>query len=132
MLNLQYLIAGSPDAEVVAGPGRGDAGYRDSGVDIHVTAIVVPDDLDGRISFVAKIFGAPLTQAAAGRGTAVAVGGENRLTDTGPGEIVGKNGVDKPVNVGINISSPDPFLVVGGGGGDREVVALVPIPRKQY
>ena len=73
-----------------------------------------------------------MTQAATGRGTAVTVGGENRLTYTGTGEIVGKNGVDKPVDVGINISSPDPFLVIGGGGGDREVVALVPIQGKQY
>lgn len=60
LLDLQHLIPGGSDAQVITGPRGGDAGDGDSGVDIHVAAIVVADDLDRGVTLVAQIFGAPL------------------------------------------------------------------------
>ena len=132
LLDLQNLLPGCADAEIVARPGRGNAGDGYGRVDIHIASIVIADDLDRRVAFVAEILRSPLAQPAAGGRAAVAVGGENGLPDAGTREIVCKDGVHQTVDVGVDVPAADPFLVVGGGGGDREVVALVPIPLRIY
>lgn len=93
----------------------------------HVVAVVVADDLDRGVALVAQILGAPLAQSVAGHVPAVAVGGKNGLAHTGTGEKIGENGVHQSVDIGIDVPAVDPFLVVGGGGGDGKVVALVPV-----
>lgn len=115
MLDLQYFAAGGADAQVIAGPGGRHTGYGHGCVDIHVAAIVIAYDLDGSVAFVTQILGTPLAQAAAGHILTVAVGGEDRLSYTGAGEIVGEDGVYQPVNICIDVSAADPFLIVGGG-----------------
>lgn len=60
LLDLADFVPGGADSQVIAGEGRRNAGNADRGIDIHVVAEIVSDDLDRRIAFVSKIFRAPL------------------------------------------------------------------------
>ena len=75
-----------------------------------------------------QICGSPLAQPRAGDSLPVAVGGENGLAHAGSGEVVGKYSVHQIVDIPENISAVHPFLVIGRGGGDSEVIALIPVP----
>lgn len=70
-----------------------------------------------------------MAQAIAGDPAAIAVGGEDGLPDPGPGEVIGKYRIHEIIDVLEDVPSIHPFLVVGGGGSDGEVVALVPVPQ---
>ena len=127
-LCLADFVAGCAEREIVARPGTRHAGDRHGCIDIHITAIVIVDDLDGRVALVRQIFGAPLAEPVAGHTFAVAVGGEDGLAHTGTGEEVGEYGVHEIVDVTVNIPPVHIFLVIGGRGRDRKVIALVPVP----
>ncbi len=129
---MQYLIPGGADIQVITGPGGGDAGDGYRSVDIHVATVVVVDDLNGGVAFVAEILGAPLAETVAGYVPAVAVGGEDGLAHAGTGKIVGKDGIHQTIHVCVDVPSPDPLLVIGGGGGNGEVIALIPIQRNLW
>ena len=86
------------------------------------------DDINGGITLVSQILGTPLTESVTGHPFAVTVGGKDGLSDTGAGEIVGENSVHKVINIFVDVSSVHPFLVVGGGRGDGEIVPLSPVP----
>lgn len=73
-----------------------------------------------------------MAQAVTGHIPAVAVGGENGLAYAGAGEEVRKNGVHQPVNVCVDIPAMNPLLVVGGGGSDSEIVALISVQRNLW
>lgn len=128
---MQYFVAGSTDVQIVTRPGGRYTGNCHGGVDIHIAAVIVVDNIDGRVAAVSKVFGTPLAQTITGGALSVTVGGKDRLPYTGAGQIVGKDGVYQPVNVGIDITSVNPFLVVSGRGSNRKVIALVPIPRNR-
>jgi len=59
-LDLQDFFAGGAHIQVIAGPGGGDAGDCYGAVNIHVAAVVIAYDLDGRVALITQIFGAPL------------------------------------------------------------------------
>ena len=124
---MQHLIPGGPNVQVVTGPRGGDAGDGDSGVDIHVAAVIVAYNLDRGVPLVAQIFGAPLAEAVAGHVPAVAVGGKDGLAHAWAGEKIGKDRVYQPVNIGVDIAPPDPLLIIGGGGSNCKVVTLIAI-----
>ena len=86
------------------------------------------DDLDGRVPFIRQIFGAPLAEPVADHAFAVTVGGKNGLAHAGTGEKVGKYGVHEIVDVAVNVPPVHVFLIIGGRGRDRKVVALIPVP----
>lgn len=127
ILQLANLVAGGTDAERISGVGGRNPRNEVGRVDIHIIAKVIPYNLDGRVSLISQIFGSPLTKSRAGHPLAVAVGGKDRLSDTGAGQVVGKDGVNQVIDILIDVSSVDPLLVVGGGGSDGEVVALVAV-----
>lgn len=52
-LHLPYLAAGGTLGQVVSGPGGRDAGDGLGGVDIHIIAVVVAQDLDRGVALVA-------------------------------------------------------------------------------
>lgn len=131
MLDLQYLVAGSADGQIVTRPGGWHTGNGYGGVDIHIAAIIVVDNVDGRVAAFSQVFGTPLAQPFAGGALSVTVGGKDRLPHTGTRQIICKDGVYQPVNVGIDITSVNPFLVVSGRGGNCKIIALVPIPRNR-
>ena len=80
---------------------------------------------------VAKILGAPLAEALTLYTLAVAVGGEDGLQHPGPGQVVGKDFIHQIVNVFKDISPIDPFLIVGGGGRNGKVIALISVRRNR-
>ena len=63
---------------------------------------------------------------------AVAVLCEDRLADIGAGEIVGKNLIHNPADIRIDIPARNPFLIIGGDGGDGKVIATVPVRRNHH
>lgn len=130
-MKLPHLFTGGTLAQIIAGPGGWYAGDDFCRIDIHVVAIVIPYDFNGGVALFSKIHGTPLTQTGTCHPAPVAVGGEDGLPYAGAGEIIGKNGIYKVVNIPENISSVHPFLVIGRGGGDGEVVTLVPVPRNR-
>lgn len=61
----------------------------------------------------------------------VAVGSEDRLSDAGTRQEVRENRINDSVNIFIDVSSVNPFLVVSGGGGNRKIIALIPVRRSR-
>ena len=131
LLHLTDFRTGGADGQIVSGPGRRNLGNLVRGIDVHIIAIIVPDNLYRRVSFVGQIFGAPLFQPRTGDALSVTVRREDRLSDTGAGEIVGKNIIYQYIDILKDIAAVDPFLIVGCGGCNGEIIALVSIPRNR-
>ncbi len=102
------------------------------GVDIHVISIIITDDFYRCVALIAQIFAAPLGETIAGHTVSITVRGKNRLAHTRSRQVVREDAVHDAADILINISAVNPLLVVGGGGRDREVVALVPVLRKRH
>ena len=132
LLNLLDLLTAGADAEIVAGPGSRNAGNARGGVNIHIIAVIITDNIDGAVTLIPEIFGTPLGETVAGCADTVTIRRKNRLTHAGAGQEVVKNTVYNKINIGIDISAVNPFLVIGGGGGNGEVVALVSVPRNHH
>lgn len=60
VLQLADLFPGGADSQIVSRPGGGNAGYAHRRVDIHVIAVVVPDNVNCRVPLIPQILGAPL------------------------------------------------------------------------
>lgn len=128
VLELPHLVTGGADAQVVAGPGGGHAGNQLSGIDVHVIAVVVADDLNGGVTLVSQVLGTPLAQTVARDPVPVAVRGKYGLAHAGAGQVVGKDGVHQVIDVFKDVPAVYPLLVIGRGGGNGKVVALVAVP----
>ena len=72
-----------------------------------------------------------MTESGTGNPFPIAIGSKNRLSDARTGKVVGKDRIDQNINIFEDISSIDPFLVIGGGRGNGKIVALIPVRRKQ-
>lgn len=73
-----------------------------------------------------------MAQTVAGHSLPIAVGGKNWLLYTGAGEVVVKDGIYQIIDVFKDIASVNPLLVIGGGGGNGKVVALISVQRDQW
>ena len=67
-------------------------------------------------------------ESVAGDAVPVAVGGKDRLAHARARQVIREDGVHDAADIFVYVPAADPFLVVGGGGSDGEVVALVAIP----
>lgn len=128
LLQLGHFLTGGTYVQVITGPGGGNAADGGGSIDIHIASIIVMDDFNGGITLVSQILGTPLAQPFAGYPSAITVAGEDGLSYTGPGKIVGKNRIHQIADIFKNISPVDPFLIVCRGRSDGEIVALVPVP----
>ena len=75
------------------------------------------DDLNRAVALIIEIFGPPTgRETLTADACSVAIAGNYRLLPhAGAGEIICKNGVQEAVDVAVDISAVDEFLVVGGG-----------------
>ena len=84
---------------------------------------------------IAKGFGPPLRHPAVAGALylpAIAVLGEDRLADIGPGEIVGEEFVYDDRDGVEDVALRDPFVVEGCGGSDGKVIALIAVAFRVY
>ena len=129
-LELPDLIAAGAVFQHIAGPGGGNAGDLLRGIDIHVIPIIIPQDLNCRVALFSQGHGPPLLHpVGAGHPLAVAVLGQDRLPDIGPGQIICKKLIHDHGNRIKVVTLRDPFVVKCGRRGDREIVPPVPVPR---
>lgn len=63
-----------------------------------------------------------MAEPLAGHPLAVTVSGKDGLAYPGPGEVVGKYRVYQNIDVFKDVPAIDPLLIVGGGGGNGEIV----------
>lgn len=129
LLDLAHGVPGGTDAQGVARIGGWNAGDFLRRIDINRVAVVVAEDLNGGVSLIGKILRTPLTHPVrTGNPVSVTVLRQDRLLYIRAREIGVKNFVHHLRNALKNISSVDPFVVEGGGGGDGKVKALVAVP----
>ena len=69
-----------------------------------------------------------MAQTGTGDPFSITVGSKDRLTYSRSGQIIGENIVYQHIDILENISSMNPFLVIGGGRGDGEIISLVSVP----
>lgn len=69
-----------------------------------------------------------MAQTAAGDALSITIGGKDGLPHAGSGQEIGKNIVHYNIYVFKYISSMHPLLIKGCGGGDGEIITLVPVP----
>ena len=124
--HLGHLDLGAhvPQAEGGTGVGVLDVLNGSAGDDLQVLAIVAPEDLYRVVPLLGQVLAAPLGQAVAGGGGAVAEAGRQGLGKARAAEVVGKQGVHQLAHPVEDVPPLDELLVIGGGGGDVEVVAL--------
>ena len=120
-LHDHHAGAGGSPAQRGAGVEGGDA--PDGGVvhNLHI-AIVTAQNPDGVVPLPRQILAAPLAQALAGDGGAVAEFGSQRLHKAGTAKIVVEQLIHQPGDVGKVAAPVDEKLVVGGGVGDIKAV----------
>ena len=90
---------------------------------LYVVAVVVAQNLHGVVALLGQLLAAPLGQAVAGAGGAVAELGRKGLHKAGPADVVVKNLVHDLGDIFKNIPALDKFLVIGRGGCDLKVIA---------
>lgn len=88
------------------------------------------ENTDGTVALLAKAAGAPLGHPAAFQTlnlAPIAVLGQNRLAHIWTGKIVIKDFIYNNRNALINISSGNPFVIKGSGGGNGKIIAPVSV-----
>ena len=132
LLHLTHLIPAGTNLEIFSGPGSRNTGNLFCFIDVHIASIIITEDFYGAVILIPQIFGTPLAEpVGAGDSLAVAVLGQNGLFDIGPGKEIRKHLIHHPGNTGKIIPSVHPFVVIGGGGSDGEIIAFVPIQGNQ-
>ena len=87
------------------------------------------DDIHGRETIIPECFRTPLCHPVwTGDALAIAVLCENRLLDIWTGEIAVVEPVGNLRDILVNGLAVDPFVIVSGGGCNREIIAFVSIP----
>ena len=123
---------------VIRSAGIGGCVAPDGSIDyrFHISVVAL-QNLVGVISLLGQILTAPLAQALAGDGGAVAEFGGQRLYKSGPTEVIVEQFIHKPGNIVKIASAIDEILVIGGGTGDVEIIApaavefgVYPVQRK--
>ena len=90
---------------------------------LDVLPVVIPQDLHRPIALLGQVLAAPLGEAVAGAGGAVAELGRQGLYKVSAADVVVKSLIHRPADVLKDVPAADELLVVGGGGGDVEVIA---------
>lgn len=104
------------------GIGRHIVLHRGIGHDFHVP-IVAAQNLGGVVALLGKGLAAPLAQAFAGDGGAVAKFCGQRFYKARAAQIGIEKLIHQPGNVGKKAAPPDKELVIGGGAGDVKIIA---------
>ena len=112
-----------PQAHGRAGIGILDVLHRGVDHQLDVGAVVVFQNLHGGVTILGQGFAAPLGQAVALGGGAVAEPGGQRLHIALAADVVVKQLIHQLADAVKEVPPLDELLVIGGGGGDVEVVA---------
>ena len=131
LLQLHDLGSLSADIQIVARIGRRHAGYISRGIDEHIIAVIVAQDLNGRIPFIRQILGTPLMKTAAVNTHPITIRSKDGLLYPRPGEIIIKNRIYQNRNIFVDIPALNPFLVISGGAGNGKVFSFIPIPLRK-
>ena len=123
-----HVLAGIAPAQGGTGVTLGDALDVVGAHDLDVVAVVVAQDLQGVLALVGPVHGAPLLHARAADGLAVAVLGVVGLDGAFAAHIGVEDVVGDALHGLKDLPPVDVVLVVTGGVGDVEVVALAGVP----
>lgn len=130
LLKLLDFLTAASDVQGLAGPGDRNAGDLLGRVDIKIFPVIIAEDLDRRVILIAQILGAPLGKpVGAADSLSVTVLGQDGLPHIGTGKIACKHFIHNLGNALKNVPVGDPLVVEGGGGGDGEGIALIPVRR---
>ena len=131
-LNNDHVPSHGAQAQGCAGVGVGEVLNGGVHHQLDVVPIVVAQDLHGICPLLGQLLAAPLGQAVAGGGGAVAELGGQGLHKALAADIVVKNLVHHLADVLKDVTSPNKFLVVLGGGGDLKIIAPAGVKFRIY
>ena len=123
-----HIVAPIAEAEGQPGIRGGVDAHRCVGVDVDVGAVELGQDVVRAVALLREGDSPPLGEAVAGDGGAVAVLGEVGLDAPLPDNIFVEDVVHDVADIGENIPAVDIGLIVPGGIGDVEIVALAAVP----
>ena len=128
-LELLYFATGGSYIQIESGPGAWNAFYGLCGIDIDGIAVIIAQNLGGAVALIGQGFAAPLAHAVrTDHSFTIALLGQDGLLEIRYGKIAYKLFVYDTADILKNISSIDPFMVIGGRRSNGKIISFVTIP----
>ena len=122
-LKHRNIAAGGALLQGIAGIGVFNIADGGVGNQLDIVAVIVAQNVHGAHALAGQLLAAPLGQAVAGDGGAVAEFGGQGLYKALPADVGGEQFVYQVIHIFKGAPALDEFLVVDGGGGDVEIVS---------
>ena len=112
-------------------PGRRNPRYCFCNIYINIISIKIPKNFYWRVPLISQRFTAPLCHPSAVSALylpSVTVLGQNRLSHIRSRQIIFKKLIYDSGNTVKNISSMNPFVIIGSGRCNCKIFSFVPVP----